>query len=128
MYAVADHIIKQWPEAEVTDYIKDPKSSGYRAVHVIERRDGRLIEIQLRTQRQDQWAVAVETWLPPAVLFNLKDDPDSAPQVVRQYFETAGDVLALADQGAAADDTLMAKLGLLRDEISPHIQRPTEGQ
>jgi hypothetical protein len=36
--------------------LKKPKSSGYRALHHIVRRDGRLIEVQLRTVLQDAWA------------------------------------------------------------------------
>lgn len=42
------------------DYIKEPRSSGYRAIHHIVRRDGRLIEVQLRTVLQDAWANQVE--------------------------------------------------------------------
>ena len=42
------------------DYIKEPRSSGYRAIHHIVRRNGRLIEVQLRTVLQDAWANQVE--------------------------------------------------------------------
>lgn len=42
------------------DYVQQPKNSGYRAIHLIVRRDNRLIEVQLRTFRQDAWANQVE--------------------------------------------------------------------
>src|ERR1700752_3280507 len=52
-----------------TDYIKQPRKSGYRSVHLIYRYgskdgspyDGHLIEIQIRSLLQHAWAGAVET-------------------------------------------------------------------
>jgi hypothetical protein len=50
------------------DYIKDPKPSGYRGVHLVYRYQGRKkeynglkIEIQIRSFIQHAWATAVET-------------------------------------------------------------------
>ena len=43
------------------DYIKNPKPSGYRGKHFIFKKDGTLIEIQLRTALQHLWATSVET-------------------------------------------------------------------
>jgi ppGpp synthetase/RelA/SpoT-type nucleotidyltranferase len=56
-------------QVKVTDYIKNPKESGYRSIHLIYKyhsdrnadHNGRLIEIQLRSQLQHAWATAVET-------------------------------------------------------------------
>lgn len=54
------------------DYITDPKSSGYRGVHIVFRYhtknadkagyNGLRIEMQLRTRLQHTWATAVETF------------------------------------------------------------------
>lgn len=52
-----------------TDYIERPRSSGYRAVHLIYRYRGRRpgpydslhVEMQIRTEIQHIWAMAVET-------------------------------------------------------------------
>src|SRR5664279_5137636 len=50
------------------DYIKNPKLSGYRGVHLVYRYNGRKseynglkIEIQIRSDIQHAWATAVET-------------------------------------------------------------------
>jgi putative GTP pyrophosphokinase len=45
---------------KVRDYRDEPAADGYRAVHVMVIRDGRLIEVQLRDPREHEWAVAVE--------------------------------------------------------------------
>lgn len=51
------------------DYIKNPKDSGYRSLHLIFKYknikntayDGYLLELQIRTKLQHAWATAVET-------------------------------------------------------------------
>jgi putative GTP pyrophosphokinase len=51
------------------DYIKNPKKSGYRSLHLVYKYknkyrtdyDGLQVEIQLRTELQHIWATAVET-------------------------------------------------------------------
>jgi hypothetical protein len=54
----------------VKDYIKNPKSDGYRGIHLIYRYrsdksktiyNGLLVEIQIRSKLQHLWATAVET-------------------------------------------------------------------
>lgn len=42
------------------DYVTTPKETGYRAVHLILRCEGLLVEVQLRTALQHVWAEAVE--------------------------------------------------------------------
>ncbi|MEA1894581.1 MAG: RelA/SpoT domain-containing protein [Euryarchaeota archaeon] len=51
------------------DYIQNPKSSGYRSVHMVYKYhndsaaayDGLLLELQIRTRLQHAWATAAET-------------------------------------------------------------------
>jgi putative GTP pyrophosphokinase len=53
----------------VYDYVRHPKPSGYRSIHLVYRYkarwvspyDGLLLELQLRTRVQHSWATAVET-------------------------------------------------------------------
>ncbi len=58
--AVSRRLQKTWTVVHTNDYVANPKESGYRAIHHIVRRDGRLIEVQLRTALQDAWANQVE--------------------------------------------------------------------
>lgn len=62
------------------DYISEPRASGYRAKHLVLLKDGRLIEIQLRTARMHAWAQTMEA-LGMLVGQNLKQDQGhSLPQ------------------------------------------------
>jgi hypothetical protein len=51
---------RQLEVRRVRDWARNPPASGYRAVHLHVRHDGRAIEIQLRTRGQDTWANVVE--------------------------------------------------------------------
>lgn len=54
--------IKKWANlVRIRDYISTPKSSGYRGKHFIFKKNGMLVEIQLRTSLQHLWVTAVET-------------------------------------------------------------------
>jgi putative GTP pyrophosphokinase len=44
----------------VRDWARNPRATGYRAVHLHVRESGRMIEVQLRTLGQDAWANVVE--------------------------------------------------------------------
>lgn len=84
---------------EPRDYIEKPKQIGYRAVHFVVRRDGRAIEVQLRTRGQQQWADAAES--ADARLahrgVNLKDS--EGPEEMLEYFSTAGEVIYRREYG-----------------------------
>jgi putative GTP pyrophosphokinase len=60
VYVVRRRLLKSWVVIKERDYIAQPKSSGYRALHLIVRRTGFPIEVQLRTIGQDVWANQVE--------------------------------------------------------------------
>jgi ppGpp synthetase/RelA/SpoT-type nucleotidyltranferase len=60
VYVVRRRLLKSWVIIRERDYIAQPKSSGYRALHLIVRRMGFPIEVQLRTIGQDVWANQVE--------------------------------------------------------------------
>jgi ppGpp synthetase/RelA/SpoT-type nucleotidyltranferase len=58
---VLRRIRKNWNvHGRVRDYRDEGTPTGYRAVHVMVLRDGRLIEVQLRDPQEHEWAVVVE--------------------------------------------------------------------
>lgn len=69
---VLRRIRRNWEVLRVDDYVTSPKSTGYRAMHVVVRQDGYPVEIQLRTPGQHEWAEAVERWA-ARTRFPLKD-------------------------------------------------------
>lgn len=81
------------------DYIMYPKEIGYRGVHFVVVRDGRCIEVQLRTRGQQQWADAAEAADARHGQrgVNLKDS--DAPEEMLQYFSAAGEVIYRREYG-----------------------------
>jgi putative GTP pyrophosphokinase len=61
-YHVARRLRKNWTITRFSDYVAHPKPDGYRALHLINRHRGRLIEVQIRTGLQDNWANLVEIY------------------------------------------------------------------
>lgn len=59
-YHVVRRLQKNWTITRFSDYVAEPKADGYRALHLINRHRGRLIEVQIRTPNQDNWANLVE--------------------------------------------------------------------
>jgi putative GTP pyrophosphokinase len=122
--AVERRISRQWSRRHelhtVTDYIADPKDDGYRAVHIITRRDGRLIEVQLRTDRQQGWANAVED-AEALTGYNIKDG--EGPADLRRYFNLAAERLAREDLGDGPDSALERDFARVREQIR-HYYRP----
>ncbi len=57
---VARRLRKNWKVHRYRDYVREPKESGYRALHLIVVKQGVKIEVQLRTVLQDFWANQVE--------------------------------------------------------------------
>ena len=60
VYRVRRRLLKSWTIVRERDYIASPKDDGYRALHLVVRRAGFLVEVQVRTRGQDLWANAVE--------------------------------------------------------------------
>lgn len=63
--SAVDHLIarlrRRWQlRDKIWDYVESPKSDGYRAKHVVAIKEGFLIEVQLRTVAQHDWAELVE--------------------------------------------------------------------
>lgn len=91
---LVESLIPLFEDARVVDRRVKP-SFGYRAVHLIVRCDGRLVEIQVRTGLQDRWAQIVERmadhW---GRTIRYGDAPEEPDALVSEY--TRSDVVALA--------------------------------
>ena len=102
VYDVVKRIRRRaWEVRDIDDYVAKPKNTGYRAVHVIVRRRGRLVEIQLRTPLQQRWAAEVDR-AAGQVGIALKDG-HGPPEIAEPFAELAeqiahsgGDAAALA--------------------------------
>ena len=89
------------------DYIRQPKSSGYRGVHLVYRYgssenpayNGLQVEIQLRTRLQHAWATAVEK-VGAFLGQSLKSSEGS--QSWLRFFELAGSIFAREEGSPAA--------------------------
>ncbi|MBS4728539.1 RelA/SpoT domain-containing protein [Mycobacterium sp. SM1] len=99
------------------DYIAAPKPIGYRAVHFVVRRDGRAIEVQLRTRGQQQWADAAEA----ADArhgdrgVNLKDS--EGPAEMLEYFSAAGEVIYRREYGIPISFELTRRFNAARRAV-----------
>ena len=96
VYVVRRRLLKSWMIIRERDYIEKPKDSGYRAMHLIVRRKGYPIEVQLRTIAQDVWANNVEQ-IGREVGVGFKFGEGLADLHARFY--ATADVLARFDRG-----------------------------
>lgn len=110
MRAVERRAAPHYEVVRIYDYRRDGKQlTGYRAAHVILRRDGFDVELQIRTRRQHGWAEAVER-AANRTEYKLKDGDGPAELV--EFFRVASDCLADLDDGRRADPS---KLEAFRD-------------
>lgn len=107
VYAVEKSLRKNWDVRRIRDYAAEPKASGYRAVHAIVLRKGRLIEVQLRTPTQDAWANQVEEDS-RRVGRDFKGGAGQAE--VHEYYVVVSELLALRERGAEPDEALRKRL------------------
>lgn len=103
------------------DYIAQPRTSGYRCIHLVYRYvgragsayDGLQIEIQLRTRLQHAWATAVET-VGTMLEQSLKSSEGSADWL--RFFALVGSAFAFVERTPAVAET-PASPGDLAGEI-----------
>jgi putative GTP pyrophosphokinase len=117
---VTSRLRKNWTIVRVRDYVDSPKADGYRAVHLINRNHGRLIEVQLRTPNQDAWANTVESFsrtIAPGLKFGV------GPPVLRDYFIAVGEFFAATDHELPVDVSLAARVRELQRQADTLIER-----
>ncbi len=75
-------------------------------MHLVDRNRGRLIEVQLRTPRQDEWANAVEG---AAQRFpGLKTG--GGPAALREFFAAASEIYAMLDGSIEPSPSRLAEM------------------
>ena len=109
---------KNRPPVTYQDYVKTPKASGYRAVHLVVVYDSRRIEVQLRTRIMHEWAYTVER-LSGRLGGDLKNS--RGPEPVQAWLGIVSAAMALDEAGLAVDETMMAEVGRLREAAMPHL-------
>jgi ppGpp synthetase/RelA/SpoT-type nucleotidyltranferase len=104
---MSDHVGTTWNDEVVRhdDYISTPQSSGYRAHHIVVLRQRRPIEIQIRTARQHEWAVGVES---ASLGLGIELKWGDGPRAVRARFRSLAEVAAYLDRGEAVPPRLVA--------------------
>lgn len=110
-HRVASRLRRNWTITRFRDYVADPKDDGYRALHLINRNRGRLIEVQLRTSFQDDWANAVEAdarLLSPGLKFG------GGSRELREFYVALGELGAQADRGGLIDPALFERVKELK--------------
>lgn len=120
VHAVSRRLKKTWTIVRTRDYIEKPKASGYRALHHVVRRDGRLIEVQLRTILQDEWANQVEDdgrQLGMGFKFG-SGNPD-----IHGYYGAMAEIFAAMDHGEPIGNDLAAELNKRFQKIKVALRR-----
>lgn len=111
---------QHWDVVEEYDYITTPKLSGYRGIHVVVRRQNRLVEIQLRTEAQHRWAETVEQ-LGSRTGHNLKDG--QGPKELLQYLERAAYGTSLQELGQPLPNHFRTEFAELAERAQPFLVR-----
>lgn len=105
---VARRIRRVWQVVREDDYIAEPKDDGYRALHMVVRRDYRLVEIQLRTPGPHVWAELVDD-LTALTAYDVKhgEGPDELRTALR---DLASLLAGIEDGSVPADETTTTEL------------------
>lgn len=116
LHVVLTHLRHTWaPDIKrERDYVDAPNATGYRAHHVIVERDGRRIEIQLRTRGQQQWADAIEA-ADSRLGTALKDG--QGPDAMMRYFALSSEVIHANEYGLRIGMSLTTRFRSARDEV-----------
>lgn len=118
---VTARLRKNWTIRRFRNYVEEPKNSGYRALHLIVTKDGRAIEVQIRTLRQDRWANEVEQASRRRQV-DFKSGAGAAE--VHAYYSAMADLFAMQDRGETADIDFRNRLLALQEAAMPYLSRP----
>lgn len=114
----------RWDIKRERDYVIEPKETGYRGVHLVVERDGRRIEVQLRTTGQQQWAEAVER---TASRLDMPLKDGEGDERVLRYFQVAGEGICRTEAGLEQDEEFLEQFHTARAAVveAGYFQRVT---
>ncbi len=120
--SVAERLQTNWKHRIVAeyDYVRRPKKSGYRGIHLVVERDEHRVEVQLRTPWQDMWAQSSEedtARLGLGLKFGL------GPDDLREYYRLMADVMAAREEGKLIDEGIVSRLAKLHPQMSRYFTR-----
>lgn len=104
---LARRLKKNWTITRDRDYVLDPKPDGYRARHLITVKDGRFVEVQIRTVLQDFWANTVERDGRRAGVGIKFGEGEPA---VREQYRQISELMAAEERGEALSGDLIREL------------------
>lgn len=123
LYKFADYVASRNRECKVIDYVSQPRSSGYRGIHLEIMRHGLPIEVQLRTPLMHSWAETVEAFS-DVLGQNYKQDGDT---IVHKYMRLMLQLDILQERGESPTAEFMEQVALLAGEISDSLVQTDEG-
>lgn len=104
---LARRLKKNWTVKRDRDYVAEPKPDGYRARHLVAVKDGRFIEVQIRTVLQDFWANTVERdGRRTGVGLKFGDGTEA----VREQYRQISELMAAEERGEALSGELIQEL------------------
>ncbi|MFZ0664224.1 MAG: RelA/SpoT domain-containing protein [Acidimicrobiales bacterium] len=102
---------RNWDIITVDDYVATPQITGYRAIHVMVRKDNLPVEVQLRTVGQQDWADEIERIDGLLPGWSLKDG--DGPDDVVAYTKLLATVIASQEAGHPSDSATLQELNRL---------------
>lgn len=123
-YLVTDRILEEWPSSKVDDYIKTPRDSGYRAIHIVVSQDDTSIEIQVRCKEHHEWAETVELFS-KHIGINYKFDGTHPVQLMMKI---QADVRELHREGRVPHPETLVLWSTLKDEVRLFIEQLQKDQ
>jgi ppGpp synthetase/RelA/SpoT-type nucleotidyltranferase len=108
----------KWEVVREDDYNENPKSTGYRGLHVVVMKHGRPIEIQLRTPWQHSWALSVEG-IDLRRRYGLKDG--NGPPELLKLLEASAYAIDKESHGESLTKEFDAEFERLADAARPYL-------
>ena len=106
--------LRNQQEDKTKDYVDKPRPSGYRAIHIYTRYDGRRIEVQLRTPGQDLWATFVEAVTDSSGIdFKNGEGPDEAHERLRKMAE----LISMGESGQLPTEVVVEEVSTLAVDV-----------